>query len=141
MHSIYLCKNRTDIKAIRVQILAFFLRPNKDSKIRKIWNLYHGWFGRIALFFAALNIVLGMQAAGAGNDWKIGYGFLVSIIVVAVIVLEVLAYLKRSEKRSLPPNFQMDPVGEVSFPSNLPKGTFFTCFILHLSAEISAEEI
>lgn len=110
--------------------MAFFLRPNKDSKIRKIWNLYHSWFGRMALFFAALNIVLGMQAAGAGSDWKIGYGFLVSIIVVAVIVLEVLAYLKRSEKRSLPPNFQMDPVGEVSFPSNnLAKGTFFTCFI------------
>ncbi|XP_061372876.1 cytochrome b561 and DOMON domain-containing protein At3g61750 [Gastrolobium bilobum] len=105
-----------------LQILAFFLRPNKDSKFRKIWNLYHSWFGRLAVFFAALNIVLGMQAAGAGNDWKIGYGFIVSIIIVAVIVLEVLAYLKRSEKRSLPPSFQMDSVGEATFPSNLVKG-------------------
>ncbi|CAI8615708.1 unnamed protein product [Vicia faba] len=105
-----------------LQVLAFFLRPNRDSKIRKIWNLYHGWFGRMALFFAALNIVLGMQAAGAGNSWKTSYGFLVGIILVAVIVLEVLAYLKRSEKRSLPPNFQMDPLEE-TFPSNnLPKG-------------------
>ncbi|XP_027352237.1 cytochrome b561 and DOMON domain-containing protein At3g61750 isoform X1 [Abrus precatorius] len=105
-----------------LQILAFFLRPNKDSKIRNLWNLYHGWFGRMALFFAALNIVLGIQAAGAGNDWKGGYGFLVSIILIAVIVLEVLAYLKRSEKRSLPSTFQMDSVGEATFPSNLPKG-------------------
>ncbi|RDY14371.1 Cytochrome b561 and DOMON domain-containing protein, partial [Mucuna pruriens] len=101
-----------------LQIFAFFLRPNKDSKIRKIWNWYHSWFGRLALIFAAINIVLGMQAAGAGSDWKIGYGFLVGIVVVAAIVLEVLAYLKRSEMRSLPPNFQMDPVGEATFPSN-----------------------
>jgi len=104
--------------------LAFFLRPDKDSKYRNIWNLYHGWFGRMALFFAALNIVLGMRAAGAGNDWKAGYGFLLSIVLVAVIVLEVLAYLKRSEKRSLPQTFQMDPVGEANFPTNLAKGTY-----------------
>ncbi|KAK7258504.1 hypothetical protein RIF29_24083 [Crotalaria pallida] len=105
-----------------LQILAFFLRPNKDSKFRKMWNLYHSWFGRMALMFAAMNIVLGMQAAGAGNDWKISYGFLVGFIIVAVIVLEVLAYLKRSEKRSLPPSFHMDQVAEVNFPNNLTKG-------------------
>lgn len=102
-----------------LQILALFLRPNKDSKIRKIWNWYHGWFGRFALIFAAINIVLGMQAAGAGSDWKIGYGILVGVMVVAAIVLEVLAYLKRSEMRSLPPNFQMDPVGGATFPRGM----------------------
>lgn len=83
----------------------------------------------MALFFAALNILLGMQAAGAGNDWKTGYGFLVSVIIVSFIVLEVLAYLKRKE-HSLPPTFQMDSVREVDFPSsNLPKGTFFPWLI------------
>ncbi|KAL2336205.1 hypothetical protein Fmac_010651 [Flemingia macrophylla] len=102
-----------------LQIMALFLRPKKDSKIRKIWNWYHSWFGRLALVFAAINIVLGMQAAGAGSDWKIGYGFLVGIMVVAAIVLEVLAYLKRSEMRSLPPNFQMDPVGGATFPRGM----------------------
>jgi len=112
-----------------VQILAFFLRPNRDSKFRKMWNLYHSWFGRMALFFAALNIVLGMQAAGATNAWKTSYGFLVGFIIVAVIVLEILAYLKRLEKRSLPPNFQMDPLGEEIYPrNNQPKGTFFPLF-------------
>lgn len=92
----------------------------------------------MALFFAALNIVLGMQAAGAGNNWKTSYGFLVGIILVAVIVLEVLAYLKRSEKRSLPPNFQMDPLEE-TFPSNnLPKGTFFHLHnLFHVSIIVS----
>lgn len=74
--------------------------------------------------------MLGMRNAGAGNDWKIGYGFLLSIILVAVIVLEVLAYLKRSEKRSLPQTFQMDSVGETDFPTNLAKGYLFPYFIL-----------
>ncbi|KAJ7962575.1 Cytochrome b561 and DOMON domain-containing protein [Quillaja saponaria] len=94
-----------------LQIMASFLRPSKISKIRRYWNWYHHWFGRLALFFGALNIVLGIHAAGAGSDWKIGYGFLASVIIVAVIVLEVLAYMKRSEKSNLPPSFQMDPVG------------------------------
>ncbi|KAI4355235.1 hypothetical protein L6164_004028 [Bauhinia variegata] len=105
-----------------LQILAFFLRPNKDSKIRKYWNWYHSWFGRLALFFAALNIVLGIQAAGAGSDWKIGHGFLVSLVIVAVIVLEVLAYLKRKEMGSMPPSFQLDPVGEATVQSGLARG-------------------
>ncbi|XP_054783671.1 cytochrome b561 and DOMON domain-containing protein At3g61750 isoform X3 [Prosopis cineraria] len=105
-----------------LQVLAFFLRPNMNSKIRKLWNWYHSWVGRLALFFASVNIVLGMQAAGAGSDWRVGYGFLVSIVIVAAIILEVLAYLKRSEMRSLPPSFPMDPVPEATFPGNLTKG-------------------
>ncbi|BAT89850.1 hypothetical protein VIGAN_06095200 [Vigna angularis var. angularis] len=51
-----------------------------------------------------------------GSDWKIGYGFLFGIMVTAAIVLEVLAYLKRLEMRSLPPNFQIDLVGGATFP-------------------------
>ncbi|XP_038878078.1 cytochrome b561 and DOMON domain-containing protein At3g61750 [Benincasa hispida] len=92
-----------------LQVLAFFLRPNKEAKIRKYWNWYHHWFGRIALFFGALNIVLGIQIGGAGNEWKVGYGFLLSIILIAVIVLEALAWMKRSDKAAMN-SFQMNPV-------------------------------
>ncbi|KAK2650073.1 hypothetical protein Ddye_017562 [Dipteronia dyeriana] len=94
-----------------LQILAFFLRPGKDSKIRRYWNWYHHWFGRLALFFGALNIVLGMQIGYAGNDWKIGYGFLLGIILLAVIVLEALSWKKKSHKlNDPPPTFQMNPI-------------------------------
>lgn len=94
-----------------LQILAFFLRPNKDAKVRKFWNWYHHWMGRFALFFGALNIVLGIQIGGAGSDWKIGYGFLVGVVLVAVIVLEALAWMRRSEKTTtMDPSFQMNPV-------------------------------
>lgn len=121
-HSINHNSDRVKILYKLIQILAFFVRPSKESKIRRYWNWYHSWLGRLALFFAAVNTVLGMEAAGAGSDWRVGYGFLLGIVMVAVIVLEVLAYFKRSEARSLPPSIQMDPNGVASIPSNLPKG-------------------
>ncbi|KAL6124051.1 hypothetical protein ACLB2K_076567 [Fragaria x ananassa] len=94
-----------------LQILAFFLRPSKDGKFRKYWNWYHHWFGRLAVFFAAVNIVLGIKIGAPGIEWKISYGFFLSIILLAVIVLEALARMRRTEtKDTMPPNFQMNPV-------------------------------
>lgn len=96
------------------QILAFFLRPDKDAKIRRYWNWYHSWVGRLTLFFGAINIVLGTEAGHAGNEWKIGYGFLVSLVIAAVIVLEVLFRMKRrnSTRLDVPSAFQMNPIEE-----------------------------
>lgn len=91
--------------------MAFFIRPSKDSKFRRFWNWYHHWFGRLALFFGAVNIVLGIQIGYAGNEWKIGYGFLLAVILLAVIALETLSWMKkRSDKTITPPTFQMNPV-------------------------------
>ncbi|GJU97455.1 dynamin-related protein 5A [Tanacetum coccineum] len=92
-----------------LQVMAFFIRPDKDSKHRKYWNWYHHYVGRIALFFGALNILLGIQLANAGNSWKIGYGFVLAAVILASIVLEVLK-LKTPSKFSLDPPFPMDPV-------------------------------
>ncbi|KAK9121942.1 hypothetical protein Syun_019559 [Stephania yunnanensis] len=92
-----------------LQISAYFLRPHKDAKNRKYWNWYHNWVGRIALFLGAVNIVLGMDAAGAGKSWKIGYGFLLAFVLATVIVFEVLLRLRRRDKTTQPA-FQMDPI-------------------------------
>lgn len=87
-----------------LQILAFFIRPYKDSKIRALWNAYHKFFGILALFFGALNIVLGIQVGGAGSQWKIGYGFLLGLVLAAALVLQVLSMLRSSpEKPPQPP--------------------------------------
>ncbi|XVE77277.1 hypothetical protein DITRI_Ditri13aG0049400 [Diplodiscus trichospermus] len=83
-----------------LQVMAFFLRPNKDSKYRQYWNWYHHWFGRIALFFGALNVTLGIQIAGAANEWEVGYGFLLAITLVAVIVLEAFSCMRRRRDKS-----------------------------------------
>lgn len=85
-----------------LQVLAFFVRPDKDSKYRKYWNLYHGWVGRTALFFGAVNIVLGMHYAGAGEGWKIGYGFVLGSTMLACIILETLLRLKKLDEPTLP---------------------------------------
>ncbi|PHU04908.1 Cytochrome and DOMON domain-containing protein [Capsicum chinense] len=90
-----------------LQVLAFFLRPDRDSKYRKCWNLYHGWVGRIALFFGAVNIVLGMHYAGAGESWKIGYGFLLGSIMLVCIILETLLRLKKLDEPTHPPTYPM----------------------------------
>ncbi|XP_069151162.1 cytochrome b561 and DOMON domain-containing protein At3g61750 [Solanum lycopersicum] len=73
-----------------LQVLVFFVRPDKDSKYRNCWNDYHSWMGRTALFFGALNIVLGMHYAGAGQGWKLSYGFFLASTMLACIILETL---------------------------------------------------
>nr|GMD61882.1 cytochrome B561 and DOMON domain-containing protein At3g61750-like [Ipomoea batatas] len=94
-----------------LQVLAFFLRPHEDSKHRKYWNLYHSWVGRIALFFGALNIVLGIHYAEAGDEWQIGYGFLLGSTLLACIILETLLRMK-NKKLNNPPHHRPD------FPMN-----------------------
>ncbi|XP_060218417.1 cytochrome b561 and DOMON domain-containing protein At3g61750-like [Lycium barbarum] len=88
-----------------LQVLAFFVRPDKDSKYRKYWNLYHRWVGRIALFFGAVNIVLGMHYASAGQGWKIGYGFVLGSTMLACIILETMLRLKKLDEPTLPSNY------------------------------------
>uniref|UniRef100_A0A7C8YSX3 Cytochrome b561 and DOMON domain-containing protein n=1 Tax=Opuntia streptacantha TaxID=393608 RepID=A0A7C8YSX3_OPUST len=91
-----------------LQILAFFIRPNKETKIRRLWAAYHQWFGVLTLFFGALNIMLGIQVAAAGSEWKIGYGFLLGTIILTAIVLQVLSMLRSSEKPMQPSSFPMN---------------------------------
>ncbi|KAK6918219.1 Cytochrome b561/ferric reductase transmembrane [Dillenia turbinata] len=92
-----------------LQMMAFFLRPNKDAKFRRHWNLYHHWFGRIALLLGVVNIVIGMQIAHAGDDWKGVFRFLISLVLLSVIVLEVLHRRKQTQQKIVPPPaFKMD---------------------------------
>ncbi|KAK3138049.1 hypothetical protein QOZ80_5AG0363810 [Eleusine coracana subsp. coracana] len=88
-----------------LQILAFFLRPNTDSKYRKYWNWYHHWAGRLALFFASVNIVLGIHVGGGHDSWKIGYGFNLAIILLAVIALEFMLWTRWSKNSTPTPTY------------------------------------
>uniref|UniRef100_A0A7N0V9Y8 Cytochrome b561 and DOMON domain-containing protein n=1 Tax=Kalanchoe fedtschenkoi TaxID=63787 RepID=A0A7N0V9Y8_KALFE len=86
-----------------LQVMAFFVRPGKESKMRKYWNWYHHWIGRLGLFYGAVNMMLGIQIAQGETEWKIGYGFLVGATLLAVTVLEVLSLLGRKEAKAFPP--------------------------------------
>lgn len=88
-----------------LQVIAFFVRPEKDSKIRRYWNWYHHWVGRLALFLAAVNIVLGIHVGGAGPSWKVGYGVVLASIMIATTVLEVMSCARWAKKSVVPPAF------------------------------------
>ncbi|KAJ3694513.1 hypothetical protein LUZ60_009993 [Juncus effusus] len=89
-----------------LQVIAFFIRPDKESKIRKYWNWYHHWLGRLALFVAAINIALGLHIGGASNSWKLVYGILLSGLLIFVSVLEILLWTRWSRKTISPsPSF------------------------------------
>jgi hypothetical protein len=89
------------------QVLALLFRPEKDAKMRKYWNWGHQWIGRLLIFLAAVNIVYGIHLAEAGNSWKVGYGFVVAILLVSVIALESLLWIRWYKRPIEPPAFQM----------------------------------
>ena len=42
------------------------------------------------MFFGAVNILLGIRMANSGEDgWKIGYGFVLAVTLLAFLVLEI----------------------------------------------------
>lgn len=88
-----------------LQVLAIFLRPDKDSKIRRYWNWYHHWVGRSALFLAVVNIFLGIQVGGASDSWKVGYSVNVAVLFVTAVILEVFLWTRWSKKTVDPPTF------------------------------------
>ncbi|ERN14123.1 hypothetical protein AMTRI_Chr01g134060 [Amborella trichopoda] len=90
-----------------LQVMAFFIRPQKEAKVRKYWNWYHHWSGRFALFFGAVNILLGIQVGGGEKSWKVGYGINSAFILITVIILELMKCLKGSTKPDPSPAFQM----------------------------------
>ncbi|KAI3974248.1 hypothetical protein MKX01_030917 [Papaver californicum] len=81
-----------------LQVLAFVKRPSLDSKMRWYWNCYHALVGRTALFLGALNIIIGLEIGGSSIPWKVGYGVLLAVILVTVIILEALSWLGRPVK-------------------------------------------
>lgn len=80
-----------------LQVLAFFLRPDKDSKNRRYWNWYHHWVGRSALLLAVVNISVGIKVGGASNSWKVGYGSNLAILLIITFILEVLLHTRWSK--------------------------------------------
>lgn len=57
-----------------------------------------------------MNIVLGIHIAGAGQGWKIGYGFLLGSMLVIVIVLEALLRIRKSAEKDNHPAFSMNSI-------------------------------
>ena len=80
--------------------------------MRRYWNWHHHWIGRISLFFGAVNIVLGIRMANSEEDgWRIGYGFVLSVTLLAFLVLEIFRTRGSigSPSSHMPPSFETHP--------------------------------
>ncbi|XP_073000581.1 cytochrome b561 and DOMON domain-containing protein At3g61750-like [Typha latifolia] len=88
-----------------LQVIAFFIRPEKDCKLRKYWNWCHHWVGRLALFLAAVNIALGIQIGGANYSWKVVYGIILAVILITISVLEIMLWTSWPRKTASPSAF------------------------------------
>ncbi|KAH9568485.1 hypothetical protein CY35_03G079400 [Sphagnum magellanicum] len=85
-----------------LQILAIVLRPKKDAKLRRYWNWYHSWVGRIALLLAAVNILVGIHVAHEKRSVTAGYAVIAALEITACLLLEFLYWIKRSKKPKVP---------------------------------------
>lgn len=85
-----------------LQIVALCARPDKESKVRTLWNWYHRIIGQILLLLAAINILIGIQLASAGPSWKAGYGLILFLTLVSFIILELVYWYKWYKSRQEP---------------------------------------
>ncbi|KAJ7557166.1 hypothetical protein O6H91_05G114200 [Diphasiastrum complanatum] len=89
-------------------ILASVLRPKKEAKIRKYWNWYHRFVGGLAIILGIVNIYVGINISNAGNNWKVGYGIALAILLAVSLSLEASVWYKWLKQPAMYP-YQRNP--------------------------------
>jgi hypothetical protein len=77
-----------------LQVLAVVLRPKKDAHIRKYWNWYHWWVGRLALFLAVINIFVGLNLSDESKKLRVSYIVLLAFELLAFAIFETIYWIK-----------------------------------------------
>jgi len=85
-----------------LQVFALFLRPDKKSKYRKYWNVYHHSVGYSVIVLAAINIFKGLNILKPATGWKTGYIVIIATLAGVALVLEAItwAIVLRRRKRN-----------------------------------------
>ncbi|KAK6780147.1 hypothetical protein RDI58_022331 [Solanum bulbocastanum] len=78
-----------------LQVIAFLVRPEKESKVRKYWNWYHYTLGRVLIILAAANIFYGIHLGGAGTAWNVGFAVTLVAFFSISIVLEIRLWMTK----------------------------------------------
>ncbi|KAG2672743.1 hypothetical protein I3843_13G050000 [Carya illinoinensis] len=78
-----------------LQVMAFLARPNKEAKLRKYWNWYHQNVGRILIIFTIANIFYGIHLGGEGRGWSAGYGVVLCVLFITIVVLELRSWIRK----------------------------------------------
>ncbi|KAH7424621.1 hypothetical protein KP509_11G016100 [Ceratopteris richardii] len=75
-----------------LQMLALFLRPKKEHKIRKVWNLYHYSLAASILILGIINIFEGFEIMSPPAKWRRAY---IGIAIMLEIVTWIYVYRKK----------------------------------------------
>ncbi|XP_061349923.1 cytochrome b561 and DOMON domain-containing protein At3g07570-like [Gastrolobium bilobum] len=78
-----------------LQIMAFLGRPNKESKVRKYWNLYHHNIGRVLIILAIANIFYGIYLGKEGSAWLVGYGIVLALLLSIAVFFKIRPWSTR----------------------------------------------
>ncbi|KAI4356317.1 hypothetical protein L6164_000349 [Bauhinia variegata] len=86
-----------------LQIVALFLRPNKDHKFRIYWNIYHHSVGYSTVVLGIINIFKGFEILNVEKKWKSAYIVVIAALGGIAILLEVITWilvLRRKSRKS-----------------------------------------
>ncbi|KAK9747778.1 hypothetical protein RND81_02G014400 [Saponaria officinalis] len=72
-----------------LQVTALLVRPQKGTKMRKYWNLYHHNAGKVLVVLAISNVFYGIQLGMEGGSWYGTYAVIVALLFVSAIVFEI----------------------------------------------------
>lgn len=91
-----------------LQVAGLVLRPKKEHKFQKYWEVYHRSIGYSVIILSVVNIFEGLYLLQPGDKWKYAYiGVLASLCGIAV-VLEVVTWIisiQRKRNSKTPPSY------------------------------------
>ncbi|CBI26359.3 unnamed protein product, partial [Vitis vinifera] len=100
------------IVSATLQVLALFLRPKEEHKLRQIWNIYHHLIGYGTIILGVFNVFKGFDILKPQKKWKIIYILVISGLGIISVGLEfIMTYVKSKPKKAVvhgqaPPNPQ-----------------------------------
>ncbi|XP_078163965.1 cytochrome b561 and DOMON domain-containing protein At3g25290-like [Carex rostrata] len=77
-----------------LQMLAIFLKPTRNDRYRRYWNIYHHFLGYTLLTLVVINIFKGLAILQAPKSWKHAYIILLILLSSIAFLLEVVAWVR-----------------------------------------------
>lgn len=76
-----------------LQVFALLLRPKKEHKFRKYWNIYHHSLGYTVVVLSILNMFKGFDILRPEYKWKRAYIIVISTLGGIAVVLELVSWI------------------------------------------------
>lgn len=76
-----------------LQVFALLLRPKKEHKFRKYWNIYHHTLGYTVVVLSVLNMLKGFDILKPDHKWKRAYIIVIATLGGIALVLEIASWI------------------------------------------------